>query len=191
MRNNSEKAIDGFGRELLNPDEIAKGEEQEWSELIWGKNKEEQNVFYIHGALPFFDTSIDIEKEVYTSHHYLLENIKDQMQNRDYPIFETAGEGNEKLEHIMHNKYLTYCYEHLCNIQGSLIIFEFNFGDYDTHIIDAINKAAKYGARTGDKLFSIYVRVYSEADLEHIKRIEDKCKCKVNAYNSQTANIWN
>jgi hypothetical protein len=191
MRNNPDKAIDGFGRELLNPDEVARGEEQEWSELIWGKHKEEQNVFYIHGALPFFDTSIEIEKEVYTSHRYLLENITERMHKQEYPIFVTAGDGNEKLENIMHNKYLTYCYDELCDIQGSLVSFGFNFGEYDGHIIDAINKAAKYGARSGEKLFSVYIGVYSENDLEHIKRIENKFKCKVNVYNSQKANIWN
>lgn len=39
MRNNSKIAIDGFGRELLNPDELKKGQDAEWSELIWGGNK--------------------------------------------------------------------------------------------------------------------------------------------------------
>lgn len=191
MRNKPEAANDGFGRILLNPEEIKYGEEAEWSdELIWGKNKENQNIFYLHGALPFFDTNIEIEKEQYNTHNYLLENIQERMEQHEYPIFVTAGNGDEKLEHIMHNKYLTFCYESLCDIQGSLVVFGFNFGEYDDHIIDAINKAAKHGARSGEKLFSIYIGVYSESDLEHIKRIENKFHCKVNVYNSQTANIW-
>ena len=192
MRNKPDIANDGFGRILLNPEELKHGEEADWSdELVWGKNKKKQNVFYLHGALPFFDTNIEIEKEQYNTYHYLLENIQERMHNHEYPIFVTAGNGNEKLEHIMHNKYLTYCYENLCDIQGSLVSFGFNFGEYDEHIIDAINKAAKYGARSGEKLFSIYIGVFNESDLEHIKRIENKFHCKVNVYNSQTANIWN
>lgn len=191
MRNESKHANDGFGRELLNPREVKTGDEQEWSELYWGKNKDDQTVFYVHGALPFFDNGIQVEKEVYTSRNYLLDNIKERMNKKDYPIFVTAGNGNEKLNHIMHNQYLSFCYEHLCEIQGSLISFGFNFGEYDEHIIDAINKAAKQGAQSGEKLLSIYIGVYSPDNLVHIKSIEYKFKCKVNVYNSRSVNIWN
>lgn len=191
IRNNSKNAIDGFGRELLNPDEVAMGGEQDWSELLWGKHKKNQSVFYLHGTLPIFDNGIEIEKEVYTTRNYLLQNIKERMERKEYPIFVTAGNGDEKLKHIMHNKYLTFCYEQLSKIEGSLITFGFNFGPYDEHIIEAINKASKYGAKGGEKLHSIYIGVYSESDLEHIKTIVGKFKCKVNVYKSSTANIWN
>ncbi len=78
----------------------------------------------------------------------------------------------------------------MSKITGSLISFGFNFGEYDEHIIAAVNKAAKRGAQSGDKLFSIYIGVYSKEDLEHIKNIQEKFACKVNVYNAQTANIW-
>lgn len=190
MRNESKKAVDGFGRELLNPDDVKFGADQDWSDLYWGKHKEEQSVFYLHGTLPIFDNGVDIEKEVYRNQAYLLTNIKERLNKKEYPIFVTAGSGKEKLQHIMHNKYLTFCYENLCDIEGSLISFGFNFGEYDEHIIEAINKASKYGARTGDKLLSIYIGVFSQGDLDHIKSIESKFKCKVNVYDSKTANIW-
>lgn len=191
MRNDATVAKDGFGKDLLNPDEVRHGEDQEWSDLYWGKNKEEQNTFYLHGTLPFFDTGTIIEKEVYKNRNYLLDNIKERLLKQDYPIFVTSGNSQEKLNHIMHNSYLTFCYEQLCEITGSLVSFGFNFGEYDEHIIEAINKAAKHGAQSGEKLFSIYIGVYSEENLKHIKTIEHKFKCKVNVYNSQTANIWN
>lgn len=193
MRNESQLAIDGFGRELLNPEEIIKGEEPEFSEeLFWGKHKNEQSVFYVHGTLPIFDTGVEIEKEVYTNQHYLLENIKERLNSKEYPIFVTAGNGNEKLEHIMHNRYLIYCYEQLSKVEGSLISFGFNFGEYDEHIIGAINKAANHGLmpKDGKKLYSIYIGIYSEESLEHIKRIENKFQCKVNLYNARTVDIW-
>jgi hypothetical protein len=190
MRNNAKNAIDGFGQELLNPVEIRKGEDPEYDDLLWGKYKEEQTVYYLHGTLPIFDTGTEIEKEVYRDSKYLLNNIKERMDNKEYPIFVTAGNGTEKLTHIYHNRYLTFCYESLCKITGSLVSFGFNFGEYDEHIIEAVNKAAKRGAQSGEKLFSIYIGVYSETDLEHIKNIQDKFDCKVNVYNAQTANIW-
>lgn len=190
MRNNSEFAIDGFGRELENPDEFVKEEDLEYSELRWGKYKTDQTIYYLHGALPIFDTGIEIVKEEYDTQHYLLEKIKERMEQKDYPIFVTAGNAKEKLNHIMHNKYLSYCYEDFSNIKGSLITFGFNFGDYDTHIIDAINKAAHFGKKSGDKLFSIYIGVYSDNDLAHIEQIRNKFKFKVTPYNARTAAIW-
>src|SRR6185437_16100558 len=123
--------------------------------------------------------------------NFLLQNVKDRIDKKEYPIFVTAGNGKEKLTHIMHNKYLSFCYEQLCNIEGSLVTFGFNFGEYDTHIIDAINTATKMGRKIQDKLWSVYIGVYSDKDLNHIKEIEKKFKCKVTPYDARTVNIWN
>lgn len=194
MRNNANNALDGFGRDLeteLDNDHFVEPEDLEFSELRWGKHKSEQTVFYLHGTLPIFDTGINIVKVEYDKEHYLLQNVKDRINKKEYPVFVTAGNGKEKLTHIMHNKYLSFCYEQLCNIEGSLIIFGFNFGEYDAHIIDAINVAAKMGRKIPNKLWSIYIGVYSDDDLKHILEIMDKFKCKVIPYNARTANIWN
>src|SRR5205814_1233009 len=84
----------------------------------------------------------------------------------------------------------TFCYEQLCNIQGSLVTFGFNFGEYDTHIIDAINTAAKMGRKVPGKLWSVYIGVYSDENLDHILKIKDKFRCKVTPYDARTAKIW-
>src|SRR5581483_4382478 len=57
------------------------------------------------------------------------------------PNWRAASSG--EMTHIMHNRYLTYCYERLCEASGSLVTFGFRFGDHDLHIVDAINKAAR------------------------------------------------
>jgi len=193
MRNNAQKAIDGFGRYLetdLENGEYIVSDDLEYSELIWGKHKEEQTIYYLHGTLPIFDTGINIVKAVYNTEHYLLQNINERIEKKEYPIFVTAGNGKEKLTHIMHNKYLSYCFEKLCTIGGSLVTLGFNFGEYDTHIIDAINMAAKQ--KLSDKLWSVYIGVYSEDDLKHIEEIKSKFKVqKVVPYNARTVNIWN
>ena len=190
LRNKLNDAIDGFGRYRENPDEYVPEDELEYSELRWGKHKEDQNIHYLHGTLPIFDNGIDIEKEEYTSEHYLLENIKSRLDRKEYPIFVTAGDGNEKLNHIYHNRYLTHCYEALTNVTGSLITFGFQFGENDFHIIDAINIAAKHGKKGPSKLWSIYIGVYSDSDLNYINSIKDKFKCKVNLWDAKTASIW-
>ncbi|NUO09806.1 MAG: DUF4917 family protein [Candidatus Brocadia sp.] len=190
MRNSIVEHVDGCGRELENPDEFVPSEEQIWSELTWGKYRDKQNVFYLHGALPFFDNGVAVIKEEYDEYNYLLEKISTRMEKGEYPIFVTAGDGHQKLKHIKHNQYLTYCYDNLCNAEGSLVTFGFNFGEYDEHIIAAINRAAKYGRKATDKLWSIYIGVYSDADRKHIEQIAGKFKCKVHIYDSKTAHVW-
>ena len=194
MRNESiVNKTDGFGRDAEESFEFVPADEVKYSELRWGKYKEEQNIHYLHGALPLFDTGLEIVKEEYTDEHYLLANIEERFDKKEYPIFVTAGNGNDKLTHIMHNRYLTFCYEKLSTIMGSLITYGFNFGEYDEHIIEAINKATTLREdETGklNKLCSVYIGVYSEADFEHIKSIEAKFKCKVNVFDVKTTNVW-
>lgn len=190
MRNSMIEHGDGCGRDLENPDEFVPPEEQVWSELTWGKNRDTQNVFYLHGALPFFDTGIAVTKEEYDMYNYLLKKISARMDKGEYPIFVTAGDGRQKLSHIKHNEYLTFCYENLCNAKGSLVTFGFNFGEYDEHIIDAINRAAKFGKKTPYKLWSLYIGVYSDSDKKHIEQIANKFKCKIHIYDAKTAHVW-
>jgi len=158
------------------------------SELIWGKYRDTQNVYYLHGALPFFDTGVEIVKEEYDAYNYLLERISARMDKGEYPIFVTAGDGQQKLKHIMHNRYLAHCYESLCRCEGSLVTFGFNFGPYDEHVIDAINRAARQ--RPSKKLWSIYVGVYSKSDQEHLESLAPKFKCKVHVYDAKTVKVW-
>lgn len=189
MRNGILNHVDGCGRELENDTgEYMAPEDQEWSDLIWGKNRNKQNVFYLHGALPFFDSGVAVVKEEYDVFNYLLQNISARMEKGEYPIFVTAGDGQQKLNHITHNQYLTYCYDSFCQAEGSLVTFGFSFGQYDEHIIAAINKAAKQ--KVPNKLWSIYIGVYSPEDKKHIEQIEGKFRCKVHVFDAKTAKVW-
>lgn len=102
----------------------------------------------------------------------------------------TAGDGQQKLKHIMHNRYLTYCYENFCEAEGSFVTFSFNFGEYDDHIIEGINRAAKHGRKAKNKLWSLYIGVYTDEDKRHIGMIRDKLKCKMHIWDAKTARVW-
>jgi len=193
MRNKAENACDGFGRDLesdLDAGVYIGPENLQYSELRWGKHKGSMKVFHLHGTLPFFDTGVHVVKVQYDNEHYLLANVKKRIEEKEYPIFVTAGSGQEKLVHIMHNKYLAHCYESLSNIKGSLIVFGFSFGESDSHIIDAINIAARGGREGGDRLRSVYIGVNSDIGLKRLANLRSKFRCKVNYYNARTANIW-
>ncbi|ETF00570.1 hypothetical protein W822_19285 [Advenella kashmirensis W13003] len=191
MRQNIPNACDGFGRELLNPVEVENNvEETNWSELRWGPNKLTQNVFYVHGALPLFDTGTEVEKEQYDSNGYLLENINARIEAQHYPVFVTAGSGDDKVAQIRANPYLADCYEHLSGVDGSIVTFGFGFGDSDLHIIEALNRATHFPSKSTPKLWSTYIGVFTEADIERAATLEKLLHCKVHTYDAKTAEIW-
>jgi hypothetical protein len=41
-----------------------------------------------------------------------------------------------------------------------------------------------------NKLWSIYIGVYSPEDKKHIENIEGQFLCKVHVYDAKTANVW-
>lgn len=194
LRNGVGNFVDGFGREAENIEDgvYTPEEDIEWSELIWGKYKSSQNVHYLHGALPLFDEGKDIIKVEYDGSNYLLDVIKKKIEKGSYPVFVAAGNSNEKMQHISHNKYLQYCYDSLCHITGSLVVLGFRFGDNDTHVIDAINEAGRHGRPGGkdDKLMSVYVGVFSEDDYQHMQSIKNKFHFKMECFDARTAHIW-
>jgi len=147
-------------------------------------------VHYLHGALHLFDTGADVVKEQYTWDRYLLENIQERLDNEEYPIFVTAGNGDQKLQHIRHNRYLSYCYDRLCKLDGYLVTFGFNFGDYDEHIIEAINRAGNAGSKAPPKLWGVYIGTYSDDDVARIRALEKKFVPKVRIFDAKTANVW-
>ena len=192
MRNSKDipRAVDGFGRDREDDGgQYTPSEDREYSELRWGNNKSEQNVHYLHGALPFFDTGTAVIKEQYDNEKgNLLENIKERIERKEYPVFVTSGNGEDKLHNIRHNQYLTYCYDQLCSINGSLITFGFNFGEYDKHIIEAINKASAQPKES--RLWSVYIGVYNDDDQKHIESFAARFSCKVNMFDAKTAAVW-
>ena len=194
LRNGVENFVDGFGREVENIDDAKYIPEEniEWSELIWGKYKSSQNVHYLHGALPLFDEGKDIIKVEYNGTDYLLDVIKKKIDGGSYPVFVAAGNSKEKMQHISHNKYLNFCYDSLSHITGSLVVLGFSFGDNDTHIIDAINEAGWQGKKgsPNDKLASVYVGVFSDADYKHMQSIKDKFHFRMVCFDARTAHIW-
>ncbi len=190
LRNNIANHCDGFGRDVIAPSNKKNGIEPELSELRWGRNSTDQNTFYLHGALPLFDTGAEIIKEEYKDGIFIVDHIRARINRSEYPVFVTAGNGAEKLEHITHNKYLAHCYDRLAQTTGSLITFGFSFGQYDDHIIDAINRDSNFGEKSNDCLRSVYIGVYSEADEKWIESIQHKFKCKVNTFDAKTAPVW-
>ena len=157
--------------------------------LIWGYNKGKQNIHYLHGTLPFFNEGGELVKLQYNG-STLIKNITDRVGADTYPLFVAAGTKEDKRVQISQSAYLQFCYEKLTQIEGSLVVVGFGFGENDEHIIDAINKAA-HRNRGGSRLFSVYIGYFNEKDRKHIESIAGKFQCAVRLFPSSTAEIWN
>lgn len=175
-RNGNPKYCDGFAYENSTRER-----------LIWGYNKDTQNIHYLHGTLPVFQRNGELEKLKYDG-KTLIENILARIRNEEYPLFVAAGTKDEKKTQIAQSGYLRFCYEKLCSIKGSLVVIGFGFGENDDHIIDAINKAASQ--KGGEKLHSVYIGYFGESDKAHLKEIQRKFKCGVRLFPSSTVKIW-
>lgn len=180
-------SVDGFGRDRESPEEYVPLGDLEYSELRWGRNAAGQNVYYVHGALPLFDAGTEIIKEEY-GEGYLLEQVTKRITSGHYPVFVTAGDSTQKLTTIRHNPYLQDAYESLASVGGSLVTFGFNFGPQDAHIVAALQRAAKQSP--ADRLWSIYIGVFSDDDADRMRGLSKAFKCKVHLYDSKTANVW-
>lgn len=181
---NSFDFSDGFGRDTLDEDGNAINEQKK-PQLYWGKYMDSQNIFFLHGSLPLFYDGVILTKETYDSKKTILENITKKMDKGSFPLFVTGGTYREKLNQILLNPYLNFCYQKLSDIEGSLVTYGFNFGQNDQHIINAINKASK------NRLSSIYISVYSKEDQDHIEAIKHKFKIKdINVFDAKTVRIW-
>jgi hypothetical protein len=55
------------------------------------------------------------------------------------------------------------------SLDGSLVTFGFNFDEQDAHIFDAIKRATKNGKKVPNRLWSIYIGVYSDQDIRRAR----------------------
>lgn len=59
----------------------------DFSLSTWLFYKTDHDVFYLHGALPFFDSGVAVVNEEYDIYNYLLQKIDARMEKGEYPIF--------------------------------------------------------------------------------------------------------
>lgn len=194
MRNskdNDNKFCDGFGRYEYDP-----------KELVWGPNKDEQNIFYLHGALHLFNDAFDITKLKSTRNNPIIKQVTANIETDKYPIMVSSGTKEGKVKQITSSSYLKHCYDALSHIEDNLVIFGFSFGDNDDHITEAIANAIVNG-----KLHNVYIGVFSDDDIPHFDNVKKKIddyvsqkakhrtptptlKYSIEFYNSQDVHIW-
>ena len=167
--------------------------------VVWDDSNE-NNTYYLHGALHLFDDGSRIKKITFNRTGISLrEQVEQSLKRNEFPIFVSEGTSEQKLEKIMHNAYLHKCLRSLKSISGTLFIYGMSFSENDQHIINAIVES---------KVTDIYVSIYGNPNDDLNRKIIDRVSLLVekraernskyggenslntNFYNAESAQVW-
>ncbi|WP_172331651.1 DUF4917 family protein [Mangrovicoccus sp. HB161399] len=145
-------ANDGFGR-----DEDTQPEYVNW---MGESSAHGQRVHYLHGALHLFDAGAELQKYTWVNTGKpLLEQAREAMGVRKFPLFVAEGKSNQKLAKIKHSAYLHHSYKSFSSQMGqrndALFIFGHSLAENDQHILKKIARG---------KIGQIYVGLYGDPD---------------------------
>ena len=178
------KSDDGF----RNPEERAE-EFVTWD----APNTNEQRIFYLHGALHIYDAGANLKKFTWSKTNIPLVNqIKDSLAKREYPLIVTEGTSNQKMSRIQHSGFLNRAYRSFANIKGSLFIYGHSLADNDEHLLKLIEKS---------KLKKVFVGIYddpaserNQAIIERAQRFETQRRndspLDIHFFDASTAHVW-
>lgn len=111
------------------------------------------NVLYLHGALHIFESDSSVLKIKKSAS--LLVDIEKQIKKGNFPLFISEGKHKLKLDSIMQNNYLRFCFEKFQEADKTcLVVFGSSFSEFDIHIVEAIIKSRE----------SVYISVYSDQE---------------------------
>lgn len=115
-------------------------EEGKQDYVVWEiTDRTRQNVYYLHGALHLYDVGSEVHKYTWCNTGIpLLDQIKDALSKRKYPIYVAEGTSESKKERILHNAYLSKGYRSMPQISGSLFVYGLSFSENDSHITKPI-----------------------------------------------------
>lgn len=161
----------------------------EWKRENWA----DQNIFYIHGALHFYEWRDSVTKSKAEESSPIVDQIKNSIKCNRYPLLVMEGNYKKKLEKINQVRYLRFCYDSLGVIKENLFIFGFSFSENDHHIVQKI--------RENPYLKKIFISI-RENNPEKIKNLETKAnyinssrsstnKIEFVLFIANTARIWN
>lgn len=123
---------DGFREPDAGPEEY----------VTWDvQNTNEQNIYYLHGALHLFDAGPELQKFTWSNTQVaLIDQIRAALEEDKYPLFVSEGTDRSKLERIQHSGYLNRAFRSFANTRGTVFIFGFAMAGNDEHLLGLIDR---------------------------------------------------
>jgi hypothetical protein len=104
-------------------------------------------VHYLHGALHLFDRGDEITKYTWSkTDKAIVDQIREALDEDNFPLFVSEGDSRSKLRRIMHNAYLHKAlrsFESCCNPAGNaIVVFGHSLANNDKHVLRCIAAGA-------------------------------------------------
>ena len=162
-------------------------------------------VHFLHGALHLTAWHGEVHKltrEESDFEYSLVEQIRDALEERRYPLVVLEGDYVNKLVRIESSNYLSWVFRRFQGIRGHLFTYGTSFSDEDRHLQDAI----AYNPRLKSLFVGVYGDVNSHDNQRLISSVSDliakrgtfneqisrrqRANLDVSFYDSSTAPVW-
>lgn len=99
----------------------------------------DQRVFYLHGGLHLYDRGPELAKITWSRTQIpLVDQIRDALAERRYPLIVTEGTSSDKVTRILHSAYLNHAIRSFSAIGGSLFLHGLSLAPNDEHLLRRI-----------------------------------------------------
>jgi len=152
-----------------------------------------QRLFYLHGSLHLYDQGFELAKITWSRTSIpLLDQIREALAERRYPLIVTEGSSTQKVTRILHSAYLNHAIRSFSGIQGALFVYGLSLADNDEHLLRLV--------RDG-KLSALYVSLYGDPNNDTNSQIAAQAfalaadrpanrPLKVHFYDAASAHVW-
>lgn len=155
-----------------------------------------QIVYYLHGALHLFEGSDGLRKITFTrTNKPLIEQIREQLSERRYPLYVAEGTSASKLKRINESGYLTRGLRSIPACRSGTLVFGHSLDHNDDHVFEAIVRG-----KTPRIAISIYgdpnslanVEIRSRGDKLAIRRLayNEKQPLAVEYFSAESVELW-
>ena len=161
----------------------------------WDLSSNQQNIFYLHGALHIFDAGSGIQKYTWRNTGIpLVEQIRAALEIDYFPIYVAEGTSESKWTRVLHNSFLLRGFRSLATIGGILFIFGHSLNANDEHVLEYIERS---------KVREVYVSIFGDPDSQENQHIVQRAyrlitgrqqrnsfPLDVYFYDAQSARVW-
>lgn len=155
----------------------------------WEGHGTDQEIHFLHGGLHVYDTGTYIKKHVCTEEgDSIIDQVRNNLNRGNFPLFVSEPTYQKKKQRIDHNSYLSYCFQALRELSGTLFIHGHSMDENDKHIFNQIRNS---------HVSKIFVSIFGDENSEANTRTKanslaylQESGVAVDFYDAESAPVW-
>lgn len=156
------------------------------ADLTWIR-PDDQNVYYLHGAMHLFRSNGVTTKLRYNGNAVLRDQVQGSINQGRYPLFVSGRSAQEKREKIETSSYLCHCFKKFSSLEGTIFVHGHSLDDNDDHLVSAI--------KGNQRITHLCVSIFGDENSDENVGIRNKAATlcagdKLRIYSAESANLW-